>query len=372
MFKNKHKAMKNNKIHRKQHIQHPQRSIKAGLPPGSLIYVGKEHDKEPDIYSISFNEKETEEKSINIQQVTPANNLPSDKVNWLMINGLNNIRMIEQLGEKYELDSLILEDILNTDQRPKFDELEDYIFLTIKTLTFDPHTISVNSEQVSLITGRNYVISFQENHDPVFNAIIERIRTARGKIRLKQSDYLMYTLIDVIVDNYFAIIETIGQNIEDLEDEVYINPGKDKLQLIQLYKKALLTLQKHIFPLRDEIGSLIKSETDQISPANKKYFRDIFDHLFHMVDSIENQLEINAGIKDIYLSNLSLKMNQIMQILTIFTAVFTPLTFIVGVYGMNFANMPELTWHYGYFAVWGLLTSVGLGLFIYFKKKKWL
>lgn len=366
--------MKQNKNNRKhiQQIQHPKRSIKSGLPPGSLVYVGKDHTQEPDIVLMSYDDKSVDEQSISIQQVFPPVESAPCKINWLMINGIHNTEIIGILGEKFNLDSLILEDILNTEHRPKFEELDRYIFLTIKSLSLDNLTISVNSEQISIITGSNFLISFQENHNPVFNTILERIRTARGKIRNKQHDYLMYTLLDVVVDNYFEIIETIGQNLEELEDEVYINPEKDKLQLIQLNKKALLTLQKHIFPLRDEIGSLIKTESEQISSTNKKYFRDVYDHLFHMTDSIENLLEINAGLKDIYLSNLSLKMNQIMQVLTIFTAVFTPLTFLAGVYGMNFANMPELTWRYGYFALLGLMMLTAIGLLVYFSKKKWL
>jgi magnesium transporter len=279
---------------------------------------------------------------------------------------------MSHLGELYQFDTLILEDILNTEHRPKFEELENYIFLTIKSLSLDKETMTVNSEQISLLTGANYLISFQENHNPLFNSIIDRIKLARGKIRYKQEDYLMYTLLDVVVDNYFEIIETIGENLEDLEDEIYANPGKDSLQKIQLNKKALLTLQKIIFPLRDEIGSLLKSECKQINPNNRKYFRDVYDHLFHMGDSIENLLEINSSVKDIYLSNLSFKMNQIIQTLTIFTAIFTPLTFLAGLYGMNFQYMPELSWRYGYFVLLGFMAISAAGLIIYLRRKKWL
>lgn len=362
--------MKPNRLSKRTKSSH--RSVKTGLPPGSLVYIGKNRTVEPDLFYIRYGENELDEFPIKTKDIIPPDKLAPDKVNWLMVNGIHDTNLISHLGDLYQFDSLILEDILNTEHRPKFEELDSYIFLTIKSLTLDNETLTVNSEQISLLTGANYLISFQENHNALFNSIIDRIKLSRGKIRYKQEDYLMYALLDVVVDNYFEIIETIGQNLEDLEDEIYANPGKDDLQKIQLNKKALLTLQKVIFPLRDEIGSLLKSECKQINPGNRKYFRDVYDHLFHMGDSIENLLEINSSVKDIYLSNLSLKMNRIIQTLTIFTAVFTPLTFLAGLYGMNFQYMPELSWRYGYFILLGIMAISAVSLIIYLRRKKWL
>ncbi|MFT3739040.1 MAG: magnesium/cobalt transporter CorA [Breznakibacter sp.] len=348
------------------------RSKKAGLPPGSLVYLGKVRKDEAEAHFMCFN-PETLIEQAHIKKVKPIfDGIKSEYVNWLSVNGIHNTDLIQELGESFNLESLILEDILNTDHRPKFEETENAVFFTLKLIAFDKKLASIDSEQVSFVLGSNYVISFQENHSEIFTPIIDRIRQNKGRIRRKGNDYLMYAFVDILVDNYFEVVEDIEQNLDDIEDSLGSINDKQTLFSLQLNKRALQSLRRYITPLRDQVSSLIRSETEYISEHNIKYFRDLQDHLFHIVESIDNLLEINESIKEMHMSNLSLRMNQIMQTLTLFTAIFTPLTFLAGVYGMNFENIPELKWHNGYLILWGIWVVIATWLLYVFKRRKWL
>jgi len=227
-------------------------------------------------------------------------------------------------------------------------------------------------EHVSLILGENYVISFLEDEGDVFDGLRERIRTAKGRIRSMKSDYLAYALMDAVVDNYFQAMESIGDHLEEIDDKIMVDPKPDDIQEINRLKRDILSLRKAVWPLREEIGVLEKSESLLVSPDTKIFFRDLYDHTIQIIDMVETYRDILGGMHDVYLSSISNRMNEIMKVLTIIATIFIPLSFIVGVYGMNFEYMPELKWRWGYYMVWGLMVMAGIGMLGYFKRKKWL
>jgi magnesium transporter len=277
---------------------------------------------------------------------------------------------IEKLGENFGIHRLVLEDILNTEHTPKIEVYEDYLFFTLKMITLGEDK-GIESEQVSIILGDNYVISFQEKEGDVFDPVRERLRGQKGKIRARGADYLLYALVDVIADNYFVIIDAYGDILEELEDEIFMEPREDHLQVVQQSKRDLIKLRKSVFPLREAVLFLERSDTKLVKAETAPFFRDVYDHVLHVTESIESFRELNTGLKDIYLSRLSMKMNEVMQTLTIIATIFIPLTFVAGVYGMNFENMPELGWKYGYLAVWIVMLAITTLLIFYFRRKRW-
>jgi magnesium transporter len=264
-----------------------------------------------------------------------------------------------------------LEDILNTDQRPKIEDFDDYIYIVLRLINYNQDR-EVTSEQISLILGRNFVISLQESDGEVFAPILERLRTSKGRIRKSGADYLVYTLMDLIVDNYFVVLEKFGEALEYLEEEVVTKPSTQTLQDIHRFKYDMIMLRKSVWPLREVIGRLERRESDLIQEATGIYFKDVYDHTIVAIDNIETYRDILSGMLDIYLSSISNRLNEIMKVLTIIATIFMPLTFLAGVYGMNFKHMPELEWTWGYPASLGLMLVISLSMLIYFRKKKWL
>lgn len=344
---------------------------KTGLPPGSIIYTGGEKLHSPEITLFKFNTEFYEERN-----ATAGENLKlqvsEDTVTWININGVHDTELISKFENDFDIHSLLLEDIANVNQRPKIDSYGDYLFFSLKMLSYNNETKEVDNEQVSFVLGKNFLISFQEKPGDVFDNVRERIRNNQGKVRHKQADYLCYTLIDLIVDYYFHIIEIIGDEIDELEDIILINPHQENLQAIQNNKKQLLLLRKAIFPLREAIYKLVKNEYQLVETKTVKYFNDVYDHTVQIIETIESQRDMNSGLKDIYLSGVSMQMNKIMQVLTLIATIFIPLTFIVGIYGMNFEYMPELSWRYGYFIIIGIMFTISVFLIIFFKKKRWI
>jgi magnesium transporter len=265
-----------------------------------------------------------------------------------------------------------MEDIINREQRPKIDDLENYLFLVLKMLQYDEKEQKIKFEQVSLILGSTYVISFQEREGDVFNIIRKRIKEGKGRIRKMDSDYLAYSLIDAIVDNYFSILEKIGERIEDIEGEVITNPSPETLQSIYSLKRDLIFLRKSVWPLREVITKMERGEIKLITKPTELFLRDVYEHTIQVIDTIESFRDMISGLLDIYLSSISNKMNEVMKVLTIIATIFIPLTFIAGIYGMNFQNMPELGWHWGYFIVLCVMLVIGITMIIYFKRKNWL
>jgi magnesium transporter len=347
------------------------RSEKAGLPPGTLIHVGEKKTEKVRISIINYDEAQFQEKEAKIiEECFPFKDKPA--VSWINIDGINQVEIIEKIGEHFNIHPLVLEDILNTDQRPKMEDLGDYIFIVLKMLYYSEREDGINVEQVSLILGPNFVISFQEREGDVFNPIRERIRNGKGRIRKLDAGYLAYSLIDAIVDNYFIIPEKLGEKIEDVEEELVTNPTRATLQAIHNLKRELIFLRKSVWPLREVIGSLERGESSLIKKSTQIYLRDVYDHTIQVADTVETFRDMLSGMLDIYLSSISNKMNEVMKVLTVVATIFIPLTFIVGIYGMNFRFMPELELRWGYFAVLFGMVVIAIGMITYFRKKKWL
>jgi magnesium transporter len=346
-------------------------SKKAGLPPGSAVYIGERKADGVKISVIDYDEATFQEKEVpTIQECFPFKDTPT--VTWINIDGIHRPEIIETIGKHFNIHHLIIEDIVHTDQRPKMEDLEDHIFVVLKMLSYDEKANEINAEQVSVILGPNFVISFQEHEGDVFNPLRERIRNGKGRVRKKGPDYLAYCLIDSIIDNYFIIFEKLGERIENLHETLITAPTPEALHEIQKLKQEMIFLRKSIWPLREVISALERGESSLISESTGIYFRDVYDHTIQVIDTIETFRDLLSGMVDIYLSSVSNKMNEVMKVLTIIATIFIPLTFIAGIYGMNFKYMPELEWRWGYFGVWMVMVVIISGMIIYFRKKRWL
>jgi magnesium transporter len=311
-------------------------------------------------------EKEAKE----VEECFPFKDKPT--VTWINIDGIQRIDVIEKIGKYFNLHPLALEDIVNTGQRPKMEDFVDYIFVVLKMLYYDEKERETKAEQLSLVLGPNWVISFQENEGDVFDPIRERIRADKGRIRKMGADYLVYALIDAVVDNYFIILEKIGEKIEEIEDELVANPAPETLQAIHNLKRQMIFLRKSVWPLREVISRLERWESQLINKSTDIYLRDVYDHTIQVIDAIETFRDMLSGMLDIYLSSVSNRMNEVMKVLTIIATIFIPLTLVAGLYGMNFRYMPELEWPWGYPLVLFFMFAIGVLMLIYFRKKKWL
>ncbi|MCO4821365.1 MAG: magnesium/cobalt transporter CorA [Flavobacteriaceae bacterium] len=344
---------------------------KVGQIPGTLTYTGGKVDSKLSIEIFDYNHDTYHEKEIKTIEDAFDFKL-SDSTTWININGLNHIDVIEKLGEHYGLHSLTLEDIVNTSQRPKIDEHNDYLYVVLKMLHYDDQQ-NIISEQVSFILGKHYVLSFQEAEGDVFDSIRDRIRINKGRIRGLKSDYLLYLLIDALVDHYYYIIETMGEKIEGLEDQLFEgNPPNEIPIQIQALKREVLKVRRAIFPLREIVSSIEKIEHELIGNKTIHFYKDIYDHIIQVSESIDIYREMIWGLMDMYMTTISNKMNEVMKVLTIIATIFIPMTFIAGIYGMNFENMPELHYKYSYFIFWGIMLLLFAGMIFYFRKKKWL
>jgi magnesium transporter len=320
---------------------------KAGLPPGSLVYTGEKSEEKVKITILDYDQDQVQEKVVEtIEECLPFKDVPS--VTWINITGVHKVDIIENMGELFDLHHLLQEDILNTYLRPKIEDFEGYIFIVLKMLSIDDKKNELLSEQVSIILGKNFVISFQETEGDIFEPIRDRIRNGKGRIRKRGADYLVYALIDTIVDNYFVILERLGERIEGLDEELVVNPTPETLQIIHNLKGELIFLRKTVWPLREVINILQRGESELIEDSTDLYLRDVYDHTIQVVDTIESYRDMVSGMLDIYLSSVSYRLNEVMKGLTIIATIFIPLTFLTGIYGMNFKYMPELGWYYGY------------------------
>ena len=346
-------------------------SKKIGLAPGSLVHVGEKKTEEVQITLIDYDETHFQEQALEaIEESFPFKEEPT--VTWINIDGLHEVSVIESLGKHFGLHPLILEDIVHTGQRPKMEDFEEYLFTVLNMLRYDPEDDQVKAEQVSLVVGPNYVLSFQERPGDVFNGVRERLRKGKGRIRKAGSDYLAYALLDAVVDEYFLILETIGEKIEVVEEKLLNNSTRETLQNMHDMKREMIFFRKQVWPLRELVNGLSKGESSLICESTGIYLRDVYDHTIQIIDTIESFRDMLSGMLDIYLSTISNKMNEVMKVLTIMATIFIPLTFLAGIYGMNFKYMPELEWRWGYFMVWGVMVVIGVSLVGYFKRKRWL
>lgn len=346
-------------------------SKKIGLPPGTIVYTGHKKDRQLFIDVFDYNKDFLEEKELkNVAEAFSFEN--ENSITWINVNGLNHVQQIEELGLHYELHPLIIEDIASTKQRPKVDEYEDYLFIVLKMLYFDEGQ-NLKIEHISFVLGPNYVLSFQETEGDVFEPVRERLRAGKGRARGLGSDYLLYILMDAIVDNYFALIETFGDKIEVLEDKLFDNKTDENITSeIQVLKKEILKIRRAVYPLREVINKLEKAENVLINEKTHNYLRDLYDHIIQVSESIDIYREMIWGLMDMYMSTISNKMNEVMKVLTIMASIFIPLTFLAGIYGMNFENIPELKFEYGYFVLLGIMVLVFVGMIYYFRKRRWL
>jgi len=344
---------------------------KLGQVPGSVIYTGDRSKEKLFIETFDYTKDFCTEKELQTVEES-FEYKDTDSVTWINLNGLNHVTQIEALGAHYNLHPLVLEDIVNIAQRPKIDEYEDYIFIALKMLYYDNRNHIV-SEQVSFVLGKNYVLSFQESEGDVFNEVRDRIRQAKGRVRNMKADYLLYVLIDAIVDHYFSLIEVLGDKIEDFETAIFAGEVDDDIsQKIQNLKREILRVRRAIFPLREVINRIEKNESPLIQKRTITYYRDIYDHLIQVSENIDIYREMIWSLMDMYMTTISNKMNEVMKVLTIMASIFIPLTFIAGIYGMNFEYIPELQYKYSYFILWAVMIVLFLGMLYYFRKKKWL
>jgi magnesium transporter len=347
------------------------RSKKAGLPPGTLVHIGEKKVERAKITIIDYDEAQLKEKEVErVEECFPFRDKPY--VTWINIDGIHQVAILEKLGKHFGLHPLLLEDIMHTEQRPKMEDFEDYIFVVLKALYYDEKDNEIKPEQVSLILGSTFVISFQEGEGDVFNTIRERIRKAKGRIRKMKADYLAYALVDTIVDHYFIVLEKLGEKIENMEEDLVTNPTPETLQAIHTLKRELIFLRKSVWPLREAVNSLERGESSLIHESTDIYLRDVYDHTIQVIDTIETFRDMVSVMLDIYLSSVSNKMNEVMKVLTIIATIFIPLTFIASIYGMNFKYIPELEWHWGYPAILFVMVAVGISMLAFFRRKRWL
>jgi magnesium transporter len=345
------------------------RSKKTGLSPGTLIHIGENRTETVEITLFNYAGAQCDERT-----VTSPNDLqpPADEtVTWINVGGVHKIDVLEAFGKQFGLHPLLLEDIANTDQRPKLDDYETYVFLVVKMLAVTDRG-GILVEQVSFVLGRNYVLSFQENGTDVFRPVRDRLRAGKGRLRHNGSDYLLYALVDAVVDQYFSVLESLGEKIETLQERVIADPKPDTLRDIHALKRQLLFVRRAVWPLREATNNLSRSDCPYLHEPTKVFFRDVYDHVVQIVDTIESFREMLSASLDIYLSSVSYRLNAVMRVLTVITTIFMPLSFIASIYGMNFEHMPELKSEWGYPIVLGAMGLVAAGMLIGFRRRKWL
>lgn len=342
---------------------------KKGLPPGTLVYKGSYKDEKTKITLIEFNETSFVEKEFHDIE-TCISNTNSNLVSWINVEGIHNTEVVEKVGKKFNIHPLTLEDIVNTEQRSKFEEFDNYV---VSIMRMPYYNTKVESEQLAIVLSENMVITFQEIEGvDAFDYVRTRLRQGKGRIRKNGADYLFYCLIDAVVDCYFGILEKIDDRLEVLEEELIDDPNKNTLNQLHQLKREMIYLRKSVWPMRDMINNIERSESTLIKETTGLFFRDVHDHSIRIIDTVETFRDLLSGMMDIYLSSTSNKMNDIMKLLTIISTIFIPVTFIAGVYGMNFNHMPELRSPYGYAITWGVMITIIIGMLVYFRRKKWL
>jgi magnesium transporter len=347
------------------------RRKKAGMAPGALVHLGEQKIEKAKITIMRYSPSKIDENvANNIDECFPIRD--EGFVTWINVDGVHDTEIIRKIGDYLELHPLVQEDIVNTDQRPKMEDFTTYIYTVLRMLSYNERADTIDSEQMSLILGKNYVISFQEREGDIFNPIRDRIRKNKTKTRKMGADYLAYSLLDAIVDSYFVILEKLGEKVEYLEDELVVNPGQETVKSIHILKREMIFLRKSVWPLREVVSGLRRGESQLIKKTTNLYLGDVYDHTIQVIDTIETLRDMLTGMLDIYLSSISNRMNEVMKVLTVMATIFIPITFIASLYGMNFRYMSELDSPLGYPAVLVLMAVIALGLTVYFHRKKWL
>lgn len=348
------------------------KTAQKGSIPGTIEYIGKERIEKVTIEVIEYDEstftKVTKAKTVSELQ----DHLEHPGIKWIQVTGVHNSEILREIGQQFNIISLDLEDIANTTQRPRIEERDDYILLVFKILQLNAENQEVTIEQVSLVLGANFVISFHETTPNDFETLKSRILSSKGRIRKMKSDYLAFAIIDIIIDHYFTLIEGIGDNIEEIEEQLIAGPGQEIQEAIYKTKRRLGYVKKTIWPAREVLNQVYNSDHHLLNEETRMYFRNNYDHTIQIIETLESLRDLTSGMMDLYLSTVSNKMNEIMKVLTIFSAIFIPLTFFAGVYGMNFKYLPELEMRYGYFIFWGIMIVITAFMLLFFRRKKWL
>jgi magnesium transporter len=344
---------------------------RPGTSPGTVEYVGEQRTARVRILGLNYDEARFEARELaSVEECRAYRDAPG--ISWIHICGLHETAVLEQLGAHFRLHPLTLEDVVSIHQRPKLDDYQDYLYVVLRALTYDAPSVQVQGEQVSLILGPRFVLSIQETETPIFDPVRERLRLGQGRMRRQGADYLAYALLDAVVDGYFEILEHISQRIEELDDSLAAHPTPDLLRSIHHLKRETILLRKAVWPLREVAGNLERAESPLIRQGTRVFLRDVYDHIVQGIDAIESFRDMLAGLQDLYLSSLSHRMNEVMKVLTVIATIFVPLTFLAGIYGMNFEHFPELKWKWGYLGFWVATVAVGAGMLAYFRRKKWL
>jgi magnesium transporter len=346
----------------------------AALPPGTLVHVGQPRTEGVKLTLLSW-----DEKGMGVVRSPTAKDLAGlakapagEAIRWLRVEGLAPVEQIEAIGRDFCLHPLVLEDIVNTHQRPKVEEYDDYIYMALRCLLADEAAPGGwRAEQVSLVLGRGWVLTFQEGHDPLLAPLAQRLESPQSRLRKKGADYLAYAVLDAVVDTYFGVLEGLGDRAEAVEDELLRAPTARTLKDLHALKRESLAMRKTLWPMREVVGGLERLDSALISAPTRVYLRDVYDHTVQIMDTGENLRDMLSGMLDIYLSSVSNRLNEVMKVLTIIATLFMPLSFIAGVYGMNFEHMPELKWPWGYYAALGLMAGVAAVMLFYFHRKKW-
>jgi magnesium transporter len=344
---------------------------KAGLPPGTLVHVGEKHMERTNIHRVRYDAEHIQEA----QDITPEAcfPIPPDAgVTWIRVCGLHQVEAVEAVGKALDLHPLLLEDILNTGQRPKAEDYGDTLFLVMKVHALDAQSGEIVTEQLSLVLAKDLVVTFQEKENGLLQPVLDRLRTGRARIRRLGADYLAYVILDAVVDRHLVVLEQVGEKLGGLEDELMKEPDNRTLQSIHHLRSELIYLRKSVWPLREAVSTLERNETGLINETTLIYLRDAYDHTARAIDTLETYRDVVAGMTEIYMSVISNRINEVMKVLTVFASIFIPLTFIVGIYGMNFEYFPEIHWRYGYYYLWVFMLSATGGMLYYFRRKKWL
>ncbi|MGH8763745.1 MAG: magnesium/cobalt transporter CorA [Nitrosospira sp.] len=349
------------------------RSTKAGLPPGTLVHIGEKKSSTPRIVLLDYDESGARESEVTAATLADKIKLARG-IKWINVHGLGEIVVMEQIGACFNLHPLVMEDIFNTEQRSKLEDYGDYLYVVLKTFDYESRGTEerIDSDQISLVLGKDFVLSFFETEDTRFESVRERLRLNKGQIGKSGADFLMYSLIDAIVDSYFVILERLDEKTEALETELIAHPQPSTLHSIYRLKREGVFLRKSLWPLREVISALQREDSPLFTRNTLLYLRDVYDHTIHIIESVESLRDVTAGMLDIYISSVSYRISTVMKVLTVITTIFMPLSLIAGIYGMNFKHLPGLEWHWGFFAVLGGMAAISIGMLALFHWKKWL
>jgi magnesium transporter len=344
---------------------------KPGSPPGTLVHSGEQKLEHTVVRYLDYDAAQLHEVDVSdIATCVPLKESPT--VSWIDVDGLHDVELVRRLGDEFDWHPLMLEDIVSVGQRAKLESYDGALYIVVPMLRWNSDTLQVDEEQLSLVLGQRYVFTFQERVGDVFDGVRERLRTQRGRIRARGPDYLAYALIDAVVDHYFVVLEGIGQLTEGLEEEVIVDPREPTIRRLHALKRELLSVRRAVWPMRDLMSSLVRDELERFTDETQVFLRDVHDHAVHVLDTVEALRDVVSGMMDLYLSTVSFRTNEIMKVLTVMASIFIPLTFLAGVYGMNFEHMPELHLAWAYPVLLALMAVIGGGMVVYFRRKGWL